>query len=138
MTHPNSHLSDLSDKSLYPKIHVLEVSLSPLALFHNLRSKGINPINPINAPEHTSQPMGAPIPEPKFTPAEIQLLTDFYASRPLSERKAMHTRAVYLRADRCWDWESCDCQAYHEGWIAAGSPPGPFKDADDHFNDRVP
>ena len=123
----NGNKPDLSDKYTEDKNHVLDVSLSPLDLFHKLSSKCIYPINPINCPVPYTPPPPAPDKEPKFTPADERLFVDFYCSRPYAERLTIHRRAVYLRADRGWPWDTCFCQAYREGWLDAGCPSGPFK-----------
>ena len=134
------HLSDLSDKYTGKKKTIGSIIIpsfsDPLELFHKLSSKRTNPINPIitNDPDKSKPPL--PDRKPTFTEAEERLLCDFYCSRPRPERLAMHRRTVYLRADRGWPWEVCELQADREGWIAAGSPPGPFIMASDGFNER--
>jgi hypothetical protein len=106
----------------------------PLELFHKLHTKGTNTINTINTPAPDKPEPPLPEREPTFTEADERLLCDFYCSRPRPERLIMHRRTVYLRADRGWSWDVCELQADREGWIAAGSPPGPFITATDGFN----
>jgi len=135
------NISYLSDKSLREGIQLggnnNTLLLTPLELFHKLHSIGINPINPINTlpPDKPAPPL--PDREPTFTEDETRLLADFYCSRPRPERLAMHRRTLYLRADRGWAWEVCELHADREGWIAAGSPPGPFTMATDGLNERT-
>lgn len=140
MSTQNANMSYLSDKSLREKnqlgAYIYTDIPTPLELFHKLHSIGTNPINPINTPEPDKPAPPLPDREPIFTEAETRLLCDFYCSRPRPERLAMHRRTIYLRADRGWPWEVCELQADREGWIAAGSPPGPFTIASDGLNER--
>jgi hypothetical protein len=136
LTANKSDLSDLSieEKKTVRPYYYDDIS-APLALFHKLHSKGTNPNNTIKPPDKPEPPL--PEREPTFSEAEERLLCDFYCSRPRSERLTMHRRTVYLRADQGWPWKVCELQADHEGWIAAGSPPGPFTMASDEFNERT-
>ena len=116
-----SYLSDLSlsvKKTLGASF--LSSTPDPLALFRELRSKGINPINPIDTTETENPTPPLPDPEPVFDAEEERRLADFYVTRPRAERLAMHKRSLYIRTEKGWAWPSCDLTAYREACEAAG------------------
>ena len=131
--------TDKTDISL--EVSFSKLSLSPLSLYRKLHSKGNNPINPINSPTveittaGTHKQLMLPDTAPAYDPECHHELAGYYGSRPRAERLQMHQRAAYIRADKGWPWDICDCIAFDEHLNRTGAKP-PFILAGDWFVDR--